>query len=67
MKTSAIARRILMMLTSFFMAAFAFAQNEIGVDINAKDSGFPWIWVVGAAVFVLLLVALMRGGSRSEG
>ena len=28
----------------------------------------PWVWVVGAAVFILLLVALTRGGgSRSAG
>lgn len=27
----------------------------------------PWVWVVGAAVFILLLVALTRGGgSRSR-
>jgi hypothetical protein len=25
----------------------------------------PWVWVIGAAVFILLLVALLRGGSRS--
>jgi hypothetical protein len=23
----------------------------------------PWVWVIGAAVFILLLVALLRGGS----
>lgn len=23
----------------------------------------PWVWVIGAAVFILLLVALTRGGS----
>ena len=23
----------------------------------------PWVWIVGAAVFILLLVALTRGGS----
>lgn len=23
----------------------------------------PWVWVAGAAVFILLLVALLRGGS----
>lgn len=22
----------------------------------------PWVWVIGAAVFILLLVALLRGG-----
>lgn len=26
----------------------------------------PWVWVVGAAVFILLLVALLRGGSSSR-
>ncbi len=25
----------------------------------------PWVWVAGAAVFILLLIALMRGGSKS--
>lgn len=25
----------------------------------------PWVWVVGAAVFILLLVALMRGRGDS--
>jgi hypothetical protein len=24
----------------------------------------PWVWVVGGAIFILLLVALLRGGSR---
>jgi len=23
----------------------------------------PWVWVIGVAVFILLLVALLRGGS----
>ena len=27
----------------------------------------PWVWVVGAAVFILLLVALTRGSGRSGG
>ena len=25
----------------------------------------PWVWVAGAAVFILLLVALLRGGGSS--
>ena len=25
----------------------------------------PWVWVVGGAILILLLVALLRGGSRS--
>jgi hypothetical protein len=26
----------------------------------------PWVWVIGAAVFILLLVALLGGGSRAR-
>jgi hypothetical protein len=26
----------------------------------------PWVWVVGAAVFILLLVALLRGNSSTS-
>ena len=43
--------------------------TDIKVDIN-KESGSsdwyasPWVWVVGAAVFIILLVALTSGGSR---
>jgi len=46
-------------------------STDINVDIN-KNSGStnwyasPWVWVVGAAVFIILLVALTSGGrSRS--
>lgn len=27
----------------------------------------PWVWIVGGAVLLLLIVALTRGGSRSAG
>ena len=69
MRTHINVKRSLMVLASFFMAAFAIAQEQIGVDVNANDAGWfssKWMWVVGAAVFILLLVALTRGGSRSD-
>ena len=54
-----------------FVTALAFAQDGGGgakIDVNVtKDSAWyasPWVWVVGAAVFILLLVALTRGGGR---
>ena len=52
------------------MSALTFAQEGGGakIDVNVtKDSAWyasPWVWVVGAAVFILLLVALTRGGGR---
>lgn len=61
-------------LSLFFLSGFysvlLFAQEEtknIDVNINTKGNSWyasPWVWVVGAAVFILLLVALTRGGRR---
>jgi len=54
-----------------FFSALMFAQEgtgtKIDVDINKDSAAWyasPWVWVVGAAVFILLLVALTRGGGR---
>src|SRR5215217_648050 len=36
------------------------------VDVSVENSSnwyaSPWVWVIGAAVFILLLVALLGGG-----
>jgi len=49
-----------------------FAQEkstQVDVDINKSSSNWyasPWVWIVGAAVFILLLVALVRGGKSGD-
>ena len=52
-----------------------FAQEkttQVDVDVNKTTSSnnwyaSPWVWIVGAAVFILLLVALTSGGrDRSD-
>ena len=55
------------------LSALSFAQEksaEINVDINKGGGGnwyaAPWLWIVGAAVFILLLVALTRNSRSSE-
>ena len=44
--------------------------KKVDVDINTNkgDNWYasPWVWIVGAAVFILLLVALTRGGRRAD-
>ena len=43
---------------------------DINVDVNKGNNWYqqPWVWIVGGALFILLLVALLRGGgSKSEG
>jgi hypothetical protein len=52
------------------MSVIAFAQEsgaKIDVNVNKNNSNWyasPWVWIVGAAVFILLLVALTRGRDR---
>ena len=48
-----------------------FAQEKgIDVDINVKKESQwyqqPWVWVVGGAVFILLLAAVLRSNSTSK-
>lgn len=66
-------KRISFLLFSAFMSLMAMAQDggggaDVNVDITKSGDGggsFPWLWVVGAIVFIILLVALLggRGGT----
>ncbi len=63
-------KRIYLTLMTALFSVFAFAQDvpeKVDVDISTGESNWyasPWVWVVGAAVFILLLVALTRGSGR---
>ncbi len=61
--------------TSLFMlcciSVLTFAQEKgIDVDINVKKESAwyqnPVVWVIGGAIFILLLVALLRGGQKGN-
>ena len=62
---------ILLSLTISLTHGLAWAQEKkIDIDVNIDKGGNdwykqPWVWVVGAAVFILILVALLRGGKKS--
>ena len=54
-------------------ATTALWAQEKGADVNVKitksDSTWyaqPWVWIVGGAVFILLLVAIVRGGGNKN-
>ena len=52
-----------------FYNVLTFAQDKgIDVDINVKKENEwyqnPIVWAIGGAVFILLLVALLRGGQK---
>ena len=60
---------------TFFVNIILFAQEkttEVDISLNKDNSGgnwyaSPWVWIVGAAIFILLLIALTSGGSRRNG
>ena len=64
-----------LMLT--FMQALAWAQDTTGGSSSSSSNtstttttqetwySQPWVWIVGGAVLLLLIVALMRGNSNS--
>ena len=69
----ALLSKALMSVFCVMLTVFAVAQDtkKVDVDINTNSGGgsffaSPWVWVVGVAVFILLLVALLRGGSRKD-
>lgn len=74
MKTiSNIMNRILLAIAASFMGLVCLAQEkstDVKVDINANKGtnwyAQPWVWIVGGAVFILLLVALLRGSGRER-
>lgn len=54
-----------------FFSILTFAQEKgVDVDINVKKESQwyqnPIVWVIGGAVFILLLVALLRGGEKKS-
>ena len=65
-------KSLLAFLMLCFVQVIAFAQDKkVDVDITTDKGGGnwyaqPWVWIVGGAVFLLLLVALMRGNSNKD-
>jgi hypothetical protein len=67
-------KRIYFLLLSAFLSTMAMAQQggsgaDVNIDITKSEGsagGFPWLWVIGAIVFIVLLVALLGGRGRTD-
>ena len=57
------------LITSCTVIAFA-QEKGVDIDVNVKKESQwyqnPIVWVIGGAVFILLLVALLRGGEKKS-
>lgn len=65
--------KFIFLMATFLLSLYSFAQEKkVDITINTKpDNGNnffmqPWVWVVGGAVFLLLLVALLRSNSSKK-
>lgn len=61
--------RLTAFILSLSLSVISFAQEKgVDVDISVKKESAwyqsPVVWVIGGAVFILLLVALLRGGEK---
>ena len=68
-KFSSVYSKMVLVITLCIVQSVAWAQDK-GLDIDVDvDKGGDWyanplVWIIGGAVFILLLVALLRGGSK---
>lgn len=64
--------RISALLLMVFMTTITWAQDKgIDIDVDLDKGGGDWYnhpvaWIVGGAVFILLLVALLKGNKSSS-
>ena len=67
------AKIVLAVFALFTLCNLALAQNNGGSSVTTTTHTEtqqwyvqPWVWIVGGAVFVLILVALLRGGRSRD-
>ena len=70
-KLASLPARITLIVMSALLSLQSFAQEKaLDVDVDVDKGGNwytnPIVWIIGGAVFILLLVALLRGGSNKN-
>jgi hypothetical protein len=69
-KISSTVKHFFAVMTLAVLTTVAHAQDQgidVDVDLDGNDPAWysnPIVWVIGVAVFILLLVALMRSGNK---
>jgi len=64
-------KRFITLFPVMLLNLLLFAQDkkvDVDIDVNKKDGGDwymqPWVWVIGAAVFIIIIVALLSGRKK---
>lgn len=65
---SGTSKKYLALVVLFFSQSILWAQEKnVDVSLNVEEEGSttwytqPWMWIVGAAIFILILAAILRG------
>ena len=69
--------RIASVVLLAIMNSYAWAQDSSGSSSHTVTTettsttttewyAQPWVWIVGGAVFIIILIALLRGNSRKD-
>ena len=62
--------KLVLLLITVMTTGLVFSKEkklDVNIDVNKGNQQWyaqPWVWVVGAAVFILLLAALLRSGKK---
>lgn len=63
---------VLIVLAALVSSVKTFAQavpEKVEVEVSTGDTvwyGQPWIWAIGVAVFIIIIVAITRSGNRNS-
>lgn len=68
-----LSKKITFLLFGVLSTIYLFAQDDkkldVDISVNKDNANWyqqPWVWIVGGAVFILLLVAMMRGSGKKD-
>jgi hypothetical protein len=71
-----IMRHLFLLLTIALYSSMIYGQDSVVTATTSSTASTveqttwytqPWVWIVGGAVFILLLIAMVRGGgNRSD-
>lgn len=64
---------VVLLMVSFFTCVKTFAQSvpeKVDVDINTGGGsvwyGQPWVWAIGIAIFIVIIVAITRSNKTNS-
>lgn len=69
---SGISKKYLALGLLFFSQSLLWAQEkEVDVNLTVDNGGNdwyaqPWVWVVGGAIFLIIVIALVRGKGKDQ-